>query len=156
MREICNRVCIGSMEHHRYGDREWSVVHACKHPCHQQAVGYSGNLPKSHPNYLIMEKESDLYMNLIDPPVPLFQSQSFAAFRKFAAREHESGKKIFIHCNQGLSRAPALALLFMAKDLNLIPNENYKAANAAFRRVFPNFSPGKGIESFLHSTWEEL
>lgn len=52
---------------------EWAVVHACKHPCHQRAVGYKGSLPKDHPNYLKYEDGSHLYLNLIDPDVlPLF------------------------------------------------------------------------------------
>ena len=32
---------------------ELVVVHACKIPCHQMAVGYRGNLPLDHPHYLM-------------------------------------------------------------------------------------------------------
>ena len=33
---------------------DWAVIHACKSPCHQRALGYRGSLPKNHPNYLVL------------------------------------------------------------------------------------------------------
>ena len=50
---------------------DWAVIHACKSPCHQRKVGYRGSLPQNHPEYLISEKESHLYLNIVDMPKPL-------------------------------------------------------------------------------------
>ncbi len=47
---------------------DWAIIHACKSPCHQGAVGYIGNLDRTHPNYLVLESGSDLFLNMIDPP----------------------------------------------------------------------------------------
>lgn len=136
--------------------QDLAVVHACKMPCHQMAVGYGGTLPSDHPDYLHKEKGGQLYLNLIDPPVPLFKLESFAIFRRYAAEQHAQGRPLLIHCNLGLSRAPSLALLFLAKDLRVLPAESYEAAAKAFRNKYPAYSPGKGISTFMGQHWEAL
>jgi predicted protein tyrosine phosphatase len=65
----------------------------------------------------VLEREYDLYLNIIDPPVPLFKPPLFSSFLVFADKHWRSGKKLLIHCNQGESRAPSLALLFLEKKL---------------------------------------
>ncbi|MDY0340553.1 MAG: hypothetical protein RBS17_05010 [Coriobacteriia bacterium] len=138
------------------GDADWAVVHACKHPCHVNGVGYSGKLPSTHPNYLVFETGDDLILNIIDPPIPLFKPELFAAFLSFAQRKSAEGKSILIHCNQGESRAPSLALLYMAKVSGTVSNDSYAAARADFERLFQNYHPGRGIESYLTTNWQPL
>ena len=118
MQEVFERVWVGSDTSCRAGGGEWAVVHACKSPCHQRAVGYQGSLVSSHANYLVLNRGRDLYLNLIDPPKPLFMPASFIAFLGFADAEWTAGRKLLIHCNLGESRAPSLALLFLAKRLS--------------------------------------
>ena len=97
------------------------MVHTCKSPCHQSAVGYQGKLPNTHPNYLVLETENNLFLNIIDPLAPLFMPPLFTAFLAFANKHWGQGKKLLIHCNQGESRAPSLAMLFWQKELLLSP-----------------------------------
>lgn len=138
----------------------FAVVHAFKSPCHQQAVGYRVALPHDHPYYLALETEYDLYLNLIDPPTPLFQVESFRHFREFAACKYvEEHQALLIHCNQGESRAPSLALLFLAKDLHVLPNDSYAAAVEAFAPLaatFPRYQPGLGMALFMGEYWAEF
>lgn len=134
----------------------WAVVHACKSPCHQSAVGYRKSLPKSHENYLILEKDRDLYMNLIDPPVPLFMLESFERFLDFASRHWRKDANLLIHCNKGESRAPSLALLLLAKRLGVIDAKSYDDARTQFTEVYPSYSPGQGIRTFLQAHWTEM
>ena len=94
--------------------RRW-VVHACKSPCHQRILGYEGKLDSRHPHYLAYRRGDALYLNMIDPDKPLFMAPMFWSFLKFAAACWSEEKELLIHCNQGLSRAPSLALIFMAK-----------------------------------------
>ncbi len=134
-----------------------AVVHACKEPCHRRAVGYTArSLPSSHPNYLVKETDYHLYLNLIDPPQPLFMLPSFTAFMGFMDK-HFGQRRVVIHCNQGESRAPSLALLYLAKRTTHLPNESYEAAAKAFRARFaPTYSPGQGIATWLSRHWAEL
>lgn len=133
-----------------------AVVHACKSPCHQRIVGYTKSLPTDHPNYLSFEASGDLFLNIIDPPVPLFKRESFLVFRKFATQKYTNGDTLLIHCNQGLSRAPSLGLYFLAKQLQAIADESYDKARAEFEVIFPSFAPGKGIEVYMQEHWEEI
>lgn len=132
-----------------------AVVHACKEPCHRDAVGYSSrSLPNTHPNYLVLESEYHLFLNLIDPPRPLFMMQSFDSFFAFVDK-HIEEREVVIHCNQGESRAPSLALLYAAKRSERFPNESYALAARAFQAEFV-YNPGRGIHSWLATHWTEL
>jgi hypothetical protein len=86
---------------------ELGVVHACKDPCHRQAVGYHGQraLPPDHPHYLVLGTAYGLYLNLIDPPTPLFQVESFTHFLGFMdAYRVLAERPTLIHCNQASTR----------------------------------------------------
>lgn len=156
MNEISERLFIGSDSDHRTGDDEWAVIHACKSPCHQNAVGYRGSLPASHPHYLVLEKAVDLYLNIIDPPRPLFKPPLFSSFREFATHHWGHGKKILMHCNQGESRAPSLGLLFLAKRKGEFSNQSYADARAEFEVLYPFYRPGQGIQIYLDEHWDTL
>lgn len=131
----------------------WVTVHACKSPCHQRALGYQKSLPKNHPHYLVYEFPNNLYLNMMDPPGPLFMHQLFTKFLRFARGHWEGEGKLLIHCNQCESRAPSLALLFMAKVLGILPNESYGLAFQEFVKQYPLYSPGRGIQTYLWENW---
>lgn len=157
MREVHDRLHVASDDacvHDRDG---WSVVHACKDPCHRRAVGYSGrSLDQSHPHYLVLEDGPNLYMNLIDPERPLFMPESFHEFLDFAARRYEAGDQVLIHCNQGFSRAPSLALLLLAKELDELPAGSYAETRRAYEERDPLYRPGAGIRTYLSRNWGEF
>ena len=156
MVKIDDRIFIGALDDCRAGSEQLAMVHACKSPCHQQAVGYRGSLAASHPNYLVLQHEHDLYLNIIDPPAPLFRAETFERFLAFARQKYDSGASLLIHCNQGESRAPSLALLFLAKHIGTLPNTSYVDAQKAFGRLFPMYSPGAGIQRFLADNWSAI
>ena len=156
MKEVYERLLVSDLNDCSFEknyDSEWAIVHACKTPCHQRAVGYTGNLKSNHPNYLILVRDKNLYMNLIDPPIPLFKDQSFNEFMRFAEDNWNRGRKILIHCNQGLSRAPSLALLFLSKKVKTISNNSYQEARKDFLEIYPDYLPGLGIQKFLTENW---
>lgn len=113
-------------------------------------------MPQNHPHYLAYEEGDHLYLNLVDPDVPLFKAQSFVIFREFARKQWLAGKDLIIHCNQGQSRSPSLALLFLAKDRLVVPNGSYREAAEAFRKLYPYYRPGRGIALFLERNWHSL
>ena len=156
MVEVQDGLYVGNEADCRVGDDEWAVVHACKSPCHQRAVGYRGNLSPDHPHYLVFEQGADLYLNLVDPPIPLFMASSFISFLAFARVQLKVGRKILIHCNQGESRAPSLALLLLAKLVGSISNESYGAARVEFETLFIAYNPGMGIQKYLAEHWSEF
>ena len=153
MVKVHDRLYIGDGTTCRLGSAQLAVVHACKSPCHQQAVGYTGSLSPQHPNYLVLQRPYDLYLNIIDPPVPLFKIETFVQFLLFASEHHDRGGSLLIHCNQGESRAPTLALLFLSKHLRVIPSDSFSGAQAAFASLYATYRPGAGIQQFLATNW---
>lgn len=156
MQEIHERVIVTNDLSCTRGSEAVAVVHACKSPCHQRAIGYRGKLPNTHPNYLVLEQENDLFLNIIDPPVPLFMPPLFTAFLEFANKHWGQGKKLLIHCNQGESRAPSLAMLFLAKGVSAIPDTSYEEARLEFEKLYPKYNPGRGIETYFSKNWSQL
>jgi predicted protein tyrosine phosphatase len=156
MQEIHERVLVLSEVACRSGSDSLAVVHACKSPCHQRGVGYTGNLQKTHPNYLTLTRGNDLFLNIIDPPIPLFPDELFAVFLSFAREKWDAGLQLLIHCNKGESRAPSLGLVFLAKHIRALPNGSYAEAKREFVKRFPNYTPGKGIETYLTNKWQAL
>lgn len=156
MQEVYERVIVTNDLSCTHGNSKLAVVHACKSPCHQNAVGYRGSLSNQHPNYLVLEQENDLFMNIIDPPTPLFMPPLFSHFIEFSNKHWSQGKKLLIHCNQGESRAPSLALLFLAKVVLAIPNDSYEDAREEFEKLYPGYNPGKGIQRYFSKNWSVL
>jgi hypothetical protein len=134
----------------------WAIVHACKSPCHQKAVGYRKSLPPSHPNYLVLERGNNLFLNMIDPPQPLFMMSLFTEFLRFCVKHWKNGKSILIHCNKGESRAPSLALLFLAKEIKSIRSASYDQAREDFIKIYTAYTPGTGIQMYLRNNWEKM
>lgn len=158
MQKISDNLYIGSQSDCRIGHNMrpgHAVVHCVKDPCHTRVVG-TRKLDKSHLNYLAYELVGDLYLNMIDPPTPLFQSETFTRFVDFMRRHKDD--KVFIHCNQGKSRAPSMAMLWLAKGLHEIPDVSYDEARGSFEKKFPGVidTTGKGIETYMREHWNEF
>jgi len=67
MLQIYDKIYVGSEQDCNFNAPDgWVIIHACKHPWHIKAVGYKGSLPKSHPNYLILENNKHLVLNMVD------------------------------------------------------------------------------------------
>lgn len=132
---------------------DWAIVHACKYPCFNDRVG---RVLPSAPNYLWHGNKTNLYLNIIDPPQPLFKLETFTTALAFIKRHWRAGDPILIHCNQGESRAPSIALLFLASETGIIPNGSYEAATQEFIELYPKYKPGQGIQTFLRQHWLDL
>ncbi len=133
------------------------LVHAAKDKCHRATVGYD-KIASSHPEYLSARRGTHLFLNIVDAPVPIFRAEVFTAALDFIDEAVKAGMPIGVHCNQGHSRAPSIALLWKAKRERTIPDDSYAAARAAFEAMLPadTYQPGKGIETFLSGNWAAI
>ena len=124
-------------------------VHACK-TCHRKIFGQPH---KDHPNYLSGLTPKGLFLNLIDPPIPLFRIETFWDFLGYALPIYQSGNAIMIHCDVGQSRSRSLALVLAAR-VERITHSSFDAAADEFSRPTGRpYRPGKGIETFLRENW---
>ena len=156
MKEVHQGIFVGSEADCRKGAGDWAVIHACKFPCHRAAVGYATKIARTHPYYLVMEREQNLYLNIIDPEEPLFMLPLFTNSLEFSRRCEAAGKKLLFHCNKGDSRAPSLALLHLAKNRGVLNATSFDTAKLDFRELYPMYAPGLGIQRYLREHWHEL
>ena len=134
----------------------FAIVHACKDPCHRRAVGYQQRALRSdHPYYLTYHTPQNLFLNIIDPDKPMFLPPLFQESLEFIEEEIKT-RKVLIHCNKGESRAPSIAVLYLAKRAKVLPEDSFKEAALEFRKTYPCYAPGLGIQRYLGENWERF
>lgn len=142
-------------------ENEWYVLHCCKEPYHRQFVGYiSRGAPKDHPEYLFARRGNRMALNMVDAPKPeFFSPDMIKAGLDFLEEGYKAGKKLLIHCNQGESRGPSVAMLFVYR--RILHNEDaalsltFAEAEAEMRKIYPVYNPGEGIRAHLQQCWGE-
>ncbi len=137
----------------------WYVLHCCKEPYHREFVGYTGRgAPKDSPEYLFARRGNRMALNMVDAPKPeFFSPDMITAGLDFLEEGYKAGKQLLIHCNQGESRGPSVAMLFVAK--RIIHEHGYtytfNEAEADIKIIYPTYNPGEGIRAHLQQCWGE-
>ena len=162
MIEISKNIFTGSEQDFYSIQKEenWAVLHCCKNPFHCEFVGYRGNLQSSHPNYALMRKDNRMALNLVD--MNMF-SEKYLDFNESMFREafdfldgyRTSGYKILIHCNQGESRGPTMAM-FYATYIGSFGNTNFEDTVTEFKKIYPRYNPKKNIYMTVKSLWNNF
>lgn len=157
MIEVSPNLFVGSAADYEFQVRAqagWCVVQACKEPYHRQALGYFGRAaPKTHPEYLVAMRGDCLILNFVDAPDPKYVPRELvdAALEFMHARLAE-GSRVLVHCNQGESRAPTLALLYLARHTSELPAD-IDGAVLEFRRRYPLYRPAGGVWGYVVANW---
>ncbi len=136
-----------------------AVLHCCKNPCHAKKHGQKPDTKSD--TYLADSFQENgrehCLLNMIDPPAPLFKLAMFEKAIAWARVQILAGKRLMIHCNEGKSRAPSMALVIAAHLLGIIPSASYEAAIAEFEnQTGIPYEPGAGIRRFLADNWQAL
>ena len=139
----------------------WFVVSASKFPWHRDALGYTGRaVANTHPEYLIAARDRRLILNLVDAPDPAYVREEIVTTAlEMIDASLSGGLKVLIHCNQGQSRAPTLALLWLRWGAASVVSYylrkmSYDDAAEAFRGIYPSFAPAGGMEGYARAHWE--
>lgn len=135
----------------------WFVISAAKEPWHREALGYAGRAaPKDHSEYLMAQRPRRLILNLVDVDDPAYIREDIidAALTNIAAAL-DHGDKVLIHCNQGGSRAPGIALMWLRKNHPDYATATFAEAVEGFTKAYPDFAPAAGIRGYLEQHWGE-
>src|SRR5712692_8177662 len=154
MIEVYSKLFVGSewdYEHTVSRQSGWAIVHACKEPYHRQALGYrTPGAPRNHPEYLVVRRGNRLILNIVDADNPLFFAKEMInQALDFIDQQRADELNVLVHCNQGESRGPSIALLYMAARLHALPTGALESAEQEFKELYPKYSPGVGIRGHL-------
>jgi predicted protein tyrosine phosphatase len=156
MIEVHPNLFVGSQDDEASirGQHGWFVIHACKEPYHRQALGYTSlGAPKQHPEYLLAERPGRLILNLVDVAQVSFIAPVIVDTALGAIDHHIVGLKVLVHCNQGLSRSPSIALLYLLKHTDTLGSQEPAVAMLAFRRLYPSYAPAQGMADYVRLNW---
>jgi protein-tyrosine phosphatase len=120
------------------------------------ALGYKGRgAPKDSEEYLIAERGNELCLNLIDADDPNYIPAEII-LTAIEEIQYQLGEKrtVFVHCNEGKSRAPAIVLMYLTLE-NIIEEPTYEEAVKVFKEVYPLFEPANGMDEFMRSVYSE-
>ena len=136
------------------GQDGWFVIHACKEPHHRRALGYTGRAAsKDHPEYLIARRDGRLILNLVDVDDVNFISPIIVDAALGDIHQNIMSKRVLVHCNQGQSRSPSIAFLYLAKFSDMFGQRDIESALRHFQELYPSFAPAKGMADYVRLNW---
>ena len=159
MKEVYKNLYVGNQsdfEDNKTFFNKWKVVHACKYPYHRDTVGYTGaSAPKGPNYYFVYDSKGHLSLNMIDvESSTFFQDIMIDEAIRYCVDALTNNTPVLVHCNQGESRAPILAMMVLKKMG--IYKCTFAEAFVLFRNVYPNLNPKKGIFEYAMNRWTSL
>lgn len=170
MKKIVERLYIGSMSDYNAlgaGILRYSVLGACKEPLHRRYArvsgadhdGYTGlSIGKDEAEYLWAECDHALYLNLVDArDVKFIPEACIDKALDFIQQEINDNRDVLIVCNQGTSRSPAIAFMYLIQLGLFDACPSHKMAERIFsEKFYPDYNPGTGIREYTKQYWETV
>ena len=157
MIEVHKNLFVGSEQDERSirGETGWFVVHACKEPYHRQALGYTGRAAsKDHPEYLIARRPGRIILNLVDVADVRYVAVEIVDAALGDIHSNIAMSRVLIHCNQGLSRSPSIAFLYLVKFTDVFSRRDHQEDLKQFVTLYPPYAPAQGMADFIKLNWK--
>jgi predicted protein tyrosine phosphatase len=153
MEEVIRNLFIGDRDEWVRGRPDWAVIHAEKE-MHREYVERNRLIfrdavpsPDGKELYLAFEdamKGDQVNTRCIRPALDFAHSH--------LARK----RKVLIHCITGLSRSPAIILLYLLKYTDLLPKTNIFDTIFSFSEIYPLYNPNDGLFTYAARFLEEI
>jgi hypothetical protein len=162
MIEVIPGLYVGSQNDYdaAKANTKMKVISAAKEPWHRQALGYTGRgAPKEDPEYLVAYRPRHVILNLVDPnDAKWIPREVIDAAIDEIGGGLDDGLDVLVHCNQGESRAPSIALLYLLTDSltngPFLDCENGDEVIDVFRTdYYPDYNPSEGFTQFVRDNW---
>lgn len=159
MEEIIPRLYVGDdTAYEKLKDKDgWSILRCCKEGAggHRETLGYTGQAAPKGAHYLSADQLRRRALNFIDPQDPNFiPREMIEKGLKFIDQRLSAGDKVLVACNQGHSRGPTTALLYLRAIGDLAGN--FISSERVFRTLYSKYDPGVGMRTFARSYWNEF
>lgn len=150
MQEVSKNIYVGSKyDLPKTNDEDYAFVHATK------------TMFTKKDNEVINEENNHLYLNWVDAKDSKYFDYNDNGVNVLMQvldfiEKWEKEKKVFIHCDEGVSRSPSIAMVYMAKRNNEITNKDHVFAEREFSHIYPNYFAYSGISDFLFKNWFKI
>lgn len=159
MEQIINGIYVGGdRDYERVKDRDdFSIVRCCKYGPggHKDTLQYTTRAAPEGPNKYWVEKGHLIALNLLDlddpDKIPL---EAIKAGLDFAKQQIDKGQKVLFACNEGESRGPTTALLFL-RSVGEMPHPFLQSVKV-FKTLYHKYEPGLGMKQFARREWGAL
>jgi hypothetical protein len=157
--QIIDRVFSGGdKDYEKVKDREdFSIIRCAKYGPggHKDILKYTSRAaPPGKDRYWVREGDHLLALNMIDSDDPShFPPEMIRAGLDFAKEEYDKGRQVGFFCNQGESRGPSMALMFL-RSIGELPHPFLQSVKV-FNTLYPKYEPNAGIKQFCRSHWAE-
>ena len=158
MEEIIKGLWLGSDEDVPEAKRRgYARLCVCKDgpDSHRSMLGYTTLGAPKGKDYLVARRGDVMALNVIDNPDPqMIPEEALMAGIEFIHEMMLKGKKIFVHCNAGMSRSPTLVMMYLRTIGEL--DQPFNRAQKIFDTIYPKHDPGAGMEFHARNMWDTL
>ena len=158
MEEIIKGLWLGSDEDvPEAKKRGYARLCCCKDgpDSHRSMLGYTTLGAPLNDEYLVARRGDVMALNLIDTDNPhLMPQEVLLAGVEFINEMMSKGKKVFVHCNQGISRSPTMVMLYLRTVGEL--DQPIARAKKIFDTIYPKHDPGKAVWFHAKELWDYL
>lgn len=150
MQEVSKNIYVGS----KYdlpdtNEEDYAFVHAAK------------TLFVKDKDEVVNESENHLYINWVDAKDSKYFDYNNNGVNVFIKildfiDKWAPEKKVFIHCDEGVSRSPSIAMVYLAKRRKEINSKDHVFAEREFTHIYPNYFAYNGISDFLFKNWFKI
>lgn len=148
MKELYKNLWVGNENDvAKAREKGYAIVSACKDglSSHRQLLGYTSMGAPKGAEYLVARRPKHLYLNLIDGDDPRYvPDQVIDAALSFISEHMDKGQSVLVHCVEGISRSPSIALLWLVKN-GKMPVDG---AVRKFKQLYPDYDPAPGIKIY--------
>lgn len=159
MHDIIGRLYVGGdPDYEKIKDKEeWRALRCCKFGPggHKATLGYTGNAAPKGPEYLAATKGRHMALNFIDANDPnMIPVKMVETGVQYVEEQLSAGYKVLVACNEGHSRGPTTAMLYL-RSIGELPG-NFHSSERIFRTLYPKYDPGIGVRTFARQNWSHF
>ena len=145
MKEVYKGLYVGSEDDvPKAEDRGYAILSCCKDGkhSHRGLLGYESMGAPKGPEYLFARRKDHLFLNLIDGDNPDYVPDKLVnEALAFITEQLDKGKSVLVHCVEGKSRGPSIALLWLGLNGKI-------SSLRLFRLLYPDYDPSPGIKLY--------
>jgi hypothetical protein len=125
-----------------------TYIYCCQWPCGQsRAQAVSPTCPAASGN------PRQNFIRLVNTEIPNYRPEEFNQYLDLLDQHLNSGEVVLVS-EQGESRAPSLALLWMVFRGRYLSKSCFAAARSDFSRIYPHYLPWPGWIIFFEQEWD--